>query len=650
MRPVEYFIAIDFGTANTKVLCWDINKNSTFPMKLGNGRPDGIAPTVVDVPERKGIVINFWGKPKDMNCVGDIPVFQKFVRELYDNILRNAPMLNFETISAEPNFLVVISYPAEWSVDDGKELLSLVKECIPSVQYAIQQEKVALKQLEHSVMIPSIVGSFNASNFTYLTTSAYGFQTFSVNKGLNLDFIDSYLLENAMTAVLNGNTRDLDNKLVELISHDNIVEAELFLRYKKELLMGKKSLGNNSIEEEDKWILDWIEKAEQEFCEKFKLFLQDEKKQITNKRIPIYNETDFEATILLIGGYSDFLDNTIQSVFPSVTIYHNDIFYIAECIIEDIKEIYKEACDSFDSLREEILGEEKEQKFINDSAKMVSEAIKVSYNKSRKEDLFAKLYKFVGRDYRTSLAGFTHDIRNFFSKDITLLFTDDFIGELGIGYSTILSSFINQLFLSKNESNKYQILDIRQYFDFQISPFYYFHDNIRKYMKKPVYTKLFLFFNERKLTLSLDQDDRNKAFDGFKEYLGENYLVNKPALFSWVLLEKNDAWQHYFMDIYCINKDFILTKQTIITEVGLKDLENVINYIFNKLVSVSNTQDVIPFSNAGVKEPLSEEFDFKTYVYIKRLIGDKMIEKPKDDILNSLCINNLDVLSLYINN
>ena len=639
MKPIEFIIAIDINNTCTKVLCKDILKECLLPVKFGEGFDDGIIPTFVENETNGELITNFYDKPKIMIELGYVSAFDQFLQELYSRIIAVLPMLQCYNSAEDANFVVAISYPVGWCKEEGTELLAIVQERIPTALFSIPQEKEILKTESFYENEPSIVGSFNPSYFTYIT-SLYGeSQEIVTHKGLGLNRIELYMLERAISSIENGNTEMLDKDLYELIKSNKMMEAEMFLRRKKYKFIEKTTEKNDKDKEniKDELILSWFEDAKKEFCSDFYNFLAGEKKRIKYKRKFIYNDDDFSLTVYLFGGYSKFLDETIRSVFPDAKIhYEEDMFCVGKWMLDFIEDILSKANAKYEEFKHALLSSHNDSELHKSLSTMVSNAIKTSYSHSDKGVLHKKLYSFVERDYNMTLIDFTNDIKEFINEDLPSLYTDEFYKEICCGYYSVLDSVITDIMKKGNTNNDFLSLNISDYFSFNISSFSYYHGNLKKYLRKPVYSSIFFWLNESDLLKDLYKDSRKVIFQKFIEYLQNTVLVNRLPKISWVILENKYAWIRYFMDAICINEDISITKKKSVSNINFSDLELVINYIFNQFASKYLRQGRITNINIDVKTPLLDKFNFDTYAYIRYIIGEKTIVKPADETIYSL--------------
>ena len=655
MKSIDYIIAIDFGMSNTKVYSWDIKTDKVSPVKLGKD-VCGIIPTVVRLPKSDCLAINFFDKPQNMQEIGDKSAFEEFVKKLYKGIMSNNHNLNYNKKTDEGNYLVAISYPLNWSEKEGRELLEMVKNCIPSARYAIKQEEITLMKNSNREMDSSIVCSLNAQNFSYIITSETSnssdsnesIQVFQ-HKGLGLNRIEIYVLGKVLDYINSNQTDGLDEELVNYIKNEKINEAEFFIRKKKELLLQREYADKQKAK--GSLLCQWIEDAIDDYCIDMSKFLQDAKHSM-------YKETSgykygmniedykFKITISIIGGPSDFIENTIKSVFPNADIKIEDVFCICKDMLEQVKDTYNETEKLFEKFKDELINPERNQKFLDDTASMVSVSLsRLCKQNENNSALFHNLQTYVVNNEKTSCNDFHLIINRFFTDDLCRLFSLEFCKEIENDYINIFNDLTKKIF---SVFNDYKSISIENYFDFSIEPFNYYHDHLKKHMTQHVYSNMFSLFIESDLTRQRDDKKRRKGYLLFLDYLQNQRLVNSTPPISWILLENEYQCKLFLSDIYFLNTGILLSP-TIYRkgEVNLNYLQNVIKYIFNSFSEDYPKQGLTPISIIKDKILSLNKFNFDTYLSVKRLIDEETISKSAQIIVNTLNIDNLENPILY---
>lgn len=618
MIPVEYFVAIDFGTANTKVLCWDINEKdidkNIFPLRLGDGLEDGLIPTVFEDSESQIININFFDTPSRMQILGDNDTFTYFVKELFDKIIdNNKSTLFFDEEKEDCNFLVVISYPEMWEEKDGASLLALVQKNIPPARYAIKAEYNAFAEKylrnKKSEEEKWLVGEINSCRFACLTTRPCDNVSFFYS--VYEQSIELYMLERAISLVELKDYNNLDKELIHLIEQNRIPEAEYNLRKKKELLL----LERKSEKPKGDSIYDkMLDEALMKFCTDFENALRTFK---NNNFIP--------NNIFLIENINNsLLDSVVRKVYPHAEIMYENTFGLCRGVLQYFQVLYCESNKCYSDFKNDLLDTSNKSVFLTESCKYVSSLfseICITYDEKFKND-------YVLHPSKTSYNDFAESLVSFFENDLPIHFDKLFTERLGRGHLDICNK-IAQSVMSPDDTNIYN--DIGNYFHLTILPCKYSCDYLRYRFVSEVFNKMYRIWDadmaaERKIK------DREKAYNEIMKYFSNTQLVNDIPKISWTLLTESEIIRLYMLDTYLMNLNLLVSANVNKTaSIDLLVIQSVINYAINKIIEeyfeglYQLNNDKWTF-NSNSQVQFWKTFDFSTYLLIKNQIGKQFVE------------------------
>lgn len=646
MTPVEYFVAIDFGTASTKVLCWDVKTDKTYQIKLGKEKDDGIMPSVVKMDDTNDVIINFFDKPSNMEATGDIHVFRQFVRILFYSILVNNHFLTFNKEDLASNFLVIISYPFTWNIEEGNALLREVRGIIPVVRYAIRQEEVTFITKRRR---PSIVLEFSPTKMLYKSNDRI-----AAHYGLGLRRIDEYMLEKIVNAVEEQNTQKLDSSLVSLIKEGKLSEVELILRELKNVFLSKKK----NVLQADEPINLWFQEAINDYNQNLTTFLEIIKESIKDNPIKNVKPKAAETfTVYLFGCPLDNIESILNKVFCNyyrVDVQKMNVFQICEDMIDFIKFCYNKTISIYKEAITKLTSPDKNGQYLMASTKMVNKALNNFFvrhveNNCTNDGLAQLLKTYSIRDDRTSDKDFETNIDFFISDKLKNFFDAELFAELKQGYANILNNSVEEIIRTHIATNNTKMICISQYMDFDFTSFNYVNDYLSIYLEDEVFSKCRSFYERKKPNEPRDRKHRKDVCKYFLSYIQKGIIVDKEGMFCWAVLENEDNFKLYILDNYCINRTIIISMgeytRSMLVEpypidkklISLNSLENVINYVFDVFIKETLIKDHVQIIGNVQLHDIEElymslvKFDYDTYVRLKRKIGDKKIESNYED-------------------
>ena len=616
MINIDYIVIINFGTANTKCMCWNINNKQISPIFLGKEYKDGIYPTTTIYNGK--FYSKFFDKPSNMNLIGDYPIFSNFAKELFSKITYNNKYLTYnDNENASWNYIVVISYPYMWEIQEGESLLKILQKLLPPVRYAIRED-VALKELladkeEHSIIID--LGA--EKTVVYDGNFTKNLYSFSYSQ------IESRMLEKALIEYTSHDGDKGKNEIEILLHKNDINQVEYLLKGVKDECLTSEDSKKETIDIEKQWLFDSLHGLRDTIEDTFRKIKDDSSN---------YN------TIIINGVYSKYIEEILLSVFSQQSKVESlGLFGICTGIIKYFKQILDQVSAFKQCLHSELLSEDDNSIIIKKTRKLACETIATCCESHGKE----QLSNYVKRDDRTTYNDFTQDFYKFANVELPNYYKQEMIELLSNNYWTIIDEITKQIlnpdkFYDLNID--YSCNKINNYLKYDITPFSYELSKVHLY--QGIFHKVLdpcHEYTKANTEKSRKPEEREKVYNQFWNVLNNKnnsilYFIYVPKL-SWVLLAEKTIIDLYALDTYCMNCKSIIASPLVpsVQTISFSAIQNVINYIFNIIIAEGsngyyriNNSKLVYYPNSQAKN--WEKFNFETYENIKKRIGNLTIE------------------------
>lgn len=610
MKELEYIIVIDFGTTNTKLKCWNINKDIYFPVYLGKQYHEGLLPTATEYNGK--FYANFFNRPSCMKQVGDMPIFSCFAKKLFGALLKNNPFLScIDRNDPWWNFLIVISYPSMWDHEDGYALLHILQQLLPAVRYAIRED-IAYRELCANKEEPHLIIDMGAGK-----TVVYDGQSAKVIYSYSEHLIESKMVEKAMMAFNQEDTNGMNPKLVNAIREEDFVKTEYLLKCIKEDVqtIGTSKESPNGIEEQ--WCKDSIKEL-------------SPNAEVMFRKIKSHIGTD--TSISFSGGESYHEDVLLNSIFSNAKEIRNwGLFGVCDGMINYFKRINEQVSELHNELSAKIQSESCYSTFNTSTYDLVSKTIVDLWKAHGKEIL----NEYVERWERTSYEDYIQDITAFVNNILPQFYTENIIDNLSVKFMPIINEVSKECFENMefdDFTDEYVPNKIEKYMVISLSPFLHNYNKLRSDLINYVFEKCH-DWQEANLTKPReDKDRRRRAYNQLWKFLDEYKIINSTPKISWVVLANKNIMNLYMLDTFCLNCKTIdvIPFVPMVQEMDLARLQNVINFAFNQIVD-EGLNDIYRMENDKLvyhsesKVANWETFDFNTYVEIFNIINDKVV-------------------------
>ena len=609
MKELEYIIVIDFGSTNTKLKCWNIIKDTCFPVFLGKQYHEGLFPTATEYNGK--FYANFFNRPSCMKQVGDMPIFFCFAKELFGALLKNNPFLScIDRKDPWWNFLIVISYPSMWDHEDGFALLQILQQLLPTVRFAIRED-IAYRELCANKEEPQLMIDMGAGK-----TVVYDGQSAKVIYSYSEHLIESKMLEKAMMAFNQKETNGMNPKLVNAIQKEDFVKTEYLLKCIKEDVqtVGTSKESPNGIEEQ------WCKDSIKELRPNAEVMFRKIKSHIGN-----------DTSISFLGGVT-YHEVFLNSFFPNAKEIRNwGFFGVCDGMINYFKKIIGQVSELHNEISSEIQSESYYSTFNKLAYDLVSQTIVDLWKTYGKEIL----NEYVERWERTSYEEYIKDITEFVNNILPQYYTEDIIDNLSKNFMPIINEVSKECFENTefdDFTDEYVPNKIEKYMVISLSPFLHNYTKLRPDLINYVFEKCH-DWQEANLTKPReDKDRRRRAYNQLWKFLDEYKIINSTPKISWVILANDNIIDLYMLDTFCLNCKTIDVIPFVpkIQKIDLAKLQNVINFVFNQIVD-EGLNDIYRMENDKLvyhsesKVANWETFDFDTYMEICNIINDKVI-------------------------
>lgn len=611
MKALDYIIVINFGITNTKLKCWDIKKDISFPVFLGEQYQEGLLPTAT---EYKGkFYADFFNRPSCMTQVGDMPIFTYFAKELFGTILKNNPFLScVNRNEAWWNFLIIISYPSMWDHEDGFALLQTLQQLLPTIRFAIRED-ISYRELCANNEEPQFLIDMGAGK-----TVAFDGQSAKVIYSFSEQQVESKMMEKAMMALNQEKTKGLNSKLVKTIREEDFTRAEYILRRIKEDVqtVGTSKESPNGIEEQ------WCKDSIKELHPLAEAMFRKLKSQIGN-----------ETSISFSGGISYNADVFLNSFNSNNKQIRNwGLFGVCDGMIYYFKRIYEQVSEYQNKMSSKILSDSSYSTFNISIDDLVSKTIVALWKTHGKE----VLNEYVERWGRTSYEEYIQDITAFVNNILPQFYTEGIIEKLSEDFMPIINEVSKECIEDiefDDFTDEYIPNKIEKYLMLKLSPFLHSYTRLRSDLINNVFEKCH-DWQEANLTKNReDKDRRRRAYNQLWKFLDEYKIINSTPKISWVILENKNIMDLFMLDTFCLNCKTIDVIPFVpkVQKIDLEKLQNVINYAFNQIID-EGLRDIYRIENDKLvynsesRVANWEVFDFNTYVEICNIINDKAVK------------------------
>lgn len=605
MKALEYIIAIDFGTANTKFVCWNIKEEKTIPLFIGEHK-EGIAPTSIIYNDK--FYSNFFDKPSSMEQIGDLSVFKYYAKTLFINIIRFNPFLCYlNDNNQEWNFIVVISYPSSWDKNEAFSLLKIIQQFFPPVRYAIRED-IALRQLLTYNDKQGVIVDLGASK-----TAAYNYQSMKILYGFSLSQIETLMTEKALIAFNNKETINL--QLLSSIQKEDNTKTDYILRRLKEKyqITEKSEELSNSIEEK------WLKESIIELIPSIETTFRRIRKEFGNQNI-----------IYVSGGLTNCFSEVLSSVFTNQPkIETIGLFGICNGLIQYFIKVYEKASELKKTMSLRLLDDSVYSRFNYSCSKMANDIFsEICVEKGKKE-----LSGYINRTERTSYNDLTEDVKHFLNDRLPKSFDYTISKQLGSNIASIINKLCKEElegFEFPDKTTELILNDISDYLSVLLYPIHYSHDSLIAELFNFVYSPGYF---DVTLELERNYNERDRVFKKLMDYFKNNTLINFIPRIAWAIVEEDNLLMMYSLDLISKNCNSIVhaCERFNVYDIDLRNLFNVINYSINIIV---NDRYELVDGKLSEKEAFITQnwklFDFNKYNVLRKIVKEEQIELKKD--------------------
>lgn len=609
MISVDYIVLIDFGHAYTKILCWDVNKDSIFPLITGNGCENGLIPTLVIHHRKKHMCMDFFEKPRVMESVSDNELFEWFLKDLFESVLQYNSFLYYTKSNFKWNFLVTISYPSNWNKEDGLTLLQMVQKIIPPARYAIRED----------VGIRDIFNQFHNADrglivdFGFSKTAYYS-DSINTIYGTSFYSVESRILDNIITSIDKRYFKGTEAKIISAIESGDLSTAQLFVR---ELL--------------EKYLRQTREMDSSNISKNLILYeenLDSYYKNIEKSFRTLKADNFTPSYICLLGFANKKLVDKLKQLFPKIVIYEKDNLSIGYAVLNYFREVYKQSHSLYGNFFSEMTRDSQYSTFNKNSSRIVSNFVSSLWQRSAKDNL----YDYVKRETNSTYKDFMNDVQNYIQQTLPKYFTDSIVQDMGLQITNVINEVTEQVFSNidfVDVNDEYLSNECKKYFNIQIIPFVYVYGCLSSDLES-AFDEMHAF--GANLSDPRGRSQRERAYEKMIEFVKTNSLVNKVPKISWMVLFNNKLCELYILDTLCINCKTIISSLILPQplQINLKRIQSVINYAFNCIIEEGvnglyeiNNEELIYFKGSMVGK--WEKFDYDTFLLLSDLIGDKEV-------------------------
>ena len=576
MREIEYILAVDFGTANTKLECYGVAKKEFIPINFDffDGK-NNILPTVVE--KDKFLQINFLDTPGRMKESGNITSFKNFVRKLFEDIINKCHFLIYDLKDVyNSNFLCVISYPNFWTKEEGEEFLRILQEINLTIRFAIP-ENIAFKTFSANIHKDAIRENENSQNllidFGASKTSLYYNDEVFNYYGFYSGSIELGMFEKAMT----HNLREIEtyhstsHSVFQKLKNDFQNNKEIYiLRMEKERF---ESIEDNSVDKTDQTDPDYLNIYRPTIIQVIKNL----------KGLTDYIKTHYQQVkyVTVNGDCSDILIRYLRRELPNVAKIYRVIPYqsgicqgmirLMISYLNSVDEIIKKietdkeplSHNDFKAEMSHIIGNELWEIGQNIFEKFASSDLNLRF-----QDLFNDVYEFNNESNPL-------DLRNLKDSDKNKI-------------REIYTSNLNKFYLSYlTDRQDYSLVNgLENYLYFNASPVKFYFQNLLREMKEQVFNPC-VFAKPAPLEYGRNKDKRIKAINNLKSLLTTKNFINKIPDISLILYVNTDYLRRFLLDNYVLTKGelrYSLLKGNL-QSMGFSMIENMIDYSLSVIIN-----------------------------------------------------------------